>query len=108
VWEGSTRATEPGAPAAPRPPSPVALPTGSVVPASGKGTVAADPRDGKKQLSERAMKEGTGKKSSKNLAKLGKRCAPVGVVVAVAGSLLGRSLATLTAPTPAPRTDIML
>jgi hypothetical protein len=103
--EGSTRATEPGALATPRPPPRLALPTGSTVLAPGKGTVAADPREGGNQLSERATKEGIGKDSAKKLAMLGKRCAPIGMMVAIAGSLPGRSPAILPAPTHAPRID---
>jgi hypothetical protein len=85
----------------------LALPTGSNVLAAGKDTAAIDPRE-KNQLSEEATREGTGKKwakKKKELAKLVKKCAPVGVMVVVAGSLLGRSLATRPDTTPAHRAD---
>jgi hypothetical protein len=99
---------EPRALAAPRLPSRLALPTGSVVLAFGKDTTAANTREGKNQLSERATKEGTRKESTKELAKLGKRCAPFGVVVAVVGSIPERSPVTLPAPTSALRADVKL
>jgi hypothetical protein len=74
----------------------LALPTSSDVLATSKDTGAIDPRE-KNQLSEEATREGTGKKwakKKKELAKLGKKCAPDGVMVVVVGSLPGRSPAT--------------
>jgi hypothetical protein len=44
AWEGSAGAMEPGAPATPKPPSRLALPTGSDVLGPGKDTVATDSR----------------------------------------------------------------
>jgi hypothetical protein len=56
-------------------------------------------------LFKEETREGTGKESAKKLAKLGKRCAPIGVAVVVAGSLPGRSPVALPDPTPKHRID---
>jgi hypothetical protein len=66
-----------------------------------------DPRE-KNQLSEEATREGTGKnlaKKKKSWQSWAKGCAPIGVMVAVAGSLPRRSPATLPDTTPAHRAD---
>jgi hypothetical protein len=58
-------------------------------------------------LPKEATKEGTGKKwaKQKRVAKLGKTCTPIGMMVVVAGNLPGRSLATRPDAALAHRSD---
>jgi hypothetical protein len=95
------------APAAPGRTPWLALPTGSVVLASNTDIAATNPRE-KNQLSEEATREESGKKlakQKKSSQSWAKRCAPIGGMVVVPGSLPGRSPAILADKTPAHRAD---
>jgi hypothetical protein len=106
AWEGITEATEPGALAAPGlmlwltyTPAPMSsLPARMQQQQTQEKRISCLKRQQEKELAKSGL-------SRKELAKLGKKCAPVCMMVLVAGNLPRRSPATQLDAAPAYRLD---